>query len=126
MDALTFMQADVTSQAVTCNVYDSTSERQYGGGGKTKVDQVDVAIFAPSSSSEVVVEGSGQETSFTGLVVPRYGPDGTLIHHVDVNQELRVAADESKRYEVRVKEGVPNDLDPEIWRLGLERANDSS
>jgi hypothetical protein len=125
MDALQFLVTDVTDQAVTCDVYRDTSSDAYGGS-KTKVDSVDVAIFAPSSSSQVVVEGSGDETSFTGLVVPERDENDDLVESVHVNDELRVQGNTEKRFDVRVKDGVPNDLDPELWRLGLDKANSST
>lgn len=125
MDALDAIVASVTDQRITCDVYRDDSTSAYGGD-PSKVGTVDVAIFEPSSSSEVVVEGSGQDTSLTGLVVPTHDSNGDLVHDVEVNDELRVQSNEAKRYDVRVKDGVPNELDPDMWRLGLERANASS
>jgi hypothetical protein len=126
MDALSFMHADVTAQSVTCDVYRDDGDTSYGSSGASKVGTADVAIYAPESTSEVVVEGSGQETSLTGLVVPERDDAGDLVHNVKVNDELRVQSQPEKRYEVRVKDGFPNELSPELWRLGLDRANSSA
>lgn len=89
----------------------------------SQVDTVPVHVHSPTSTSQVVTEGSGQETDFTGLVVPDRDASGTVVHHVEVNDQLRA---DGHRFDVRVKEGIPNDLDPEYFRLGLARANDSA
>lgn len=125
MDALAYMVSDVADHAVTCNVYRDTSSTNYGSDS-TKVDEVDVYIFNPSSQSQVVVEGSGQDTSLTGLVVPDYDSNDNLVEHVQVGDELRVKSDESKRYDVAVREAIPSEFELELWRLGLNRANASS
>lgn len=116
------MRIVVEEQSVTCDIYRSSSSGAYSNSAATG-DTVDVAIFAPTSSSEIVVEGSGQETSMTGLLIPQYDATASLVETVEVNDELRLQSDGSKRYDVRVKEGHPNEIDPELWRLGLDRAN---
>lgn len=125
MNLTTYLASEVSENAVTYNVYRDTSKRDYGSGELTKVDAVEVWVFDPTSSSQVVVEGSGQETSYIGFAISDFDANGDVVHHVEVNDELRVASDESKRYEVRVKDALPNDTDPELWRMGLERANPS-
>lgn len=124
MNALDLMLATVDEQAVTCDVYRASSSGAYSDDA-TKVDTVDIAIFSPTSSSEVVVEGSGQETTMTGLLVPQFDANGDPVEVVQVNDELRLQSNTSKRYDVRVKEGFPNEFDPEVWRCGLNRANAS-
>lgn len=91
-----------------------------------QVDEVDVHLYAPSSSHSVVLEGAGEETGLTGLVIPDRDANGDIIEHVYNNDELRLKSDESVRYNVLVKDGVPDDLDPDLWRLGLEKANTSN
>jgi len=126
MNITSYATSQIDANAVVCHVYRDTSERDYGGDSLTQVDIVDVWIFAPESSSQVVVEGNGQETSFTGFAHVDTDTDGDIIHHAEINDELRVAGNEAKRYEVRVKDGLPNEIEPQMWRFGLERANDSS
>lgn len=118
------MRIAVEEQSVTCDIYRSSSSGAYSNQSATG-DTVDIAIFSPTSSSEIVVEGSGQETSMTGLIVPQYDANDNLVETVQVNDELRLQSDGSKRYDVKVKEGHPNEIDPELWRLGLDRANAS-
>lgn len=126
MDATAFIQSDVTALADTFDVYrvddnDTSSAYDNGTFTDTGVD-VHVRVHSPSSQQQVVAEGSGQETSYTGFLVPEYDVDGNLAHNVEVNDQLRM---NGKRYDVVVKDGIPNDHDPEIWRLGLDKANQS-
>jgi len=124
MDALEAILGCVNRQAVTCDIYRDTGNGPYDDTLSDTGETVDIAIFAPNSQSQVVVEGSGQETSFTGHIVPEYDANGNLVDPVRVNDELR-PQNTTKRYDVRVKDGVPNEMDPEIWQLGLDRANAS-
>lgn len=119
MDALSYIKTDVADMAVTMDVYRKDDSGAYSGDW-TLVDTKNVHVFAPSSSSRVVVEGSGQETSLTGLTLPTYDTNDTLVDVIHVNDQLRY---NGKRYDVRVKDGLPNELDPELWKLGLDRAN---
>lgn len=125
MDALDYMRTSVTDQSVRCDVRRDQSSDSYSGPDYSTVGEVDVAIFDPSSSSVVVTEGSGEDTSLTGLVVPAYDTDGNLNERVHVNDRLRPQSNTAKLYEVRVKDGLPNEIDPDLWRLGLEHANQS-
>lgn len=119
MDALSYIKTDVADMAVTMDVYRKDDSGAYSGEW-TPVDTKDVDVFSPSSSASVVVEGSGQETSLTGLTLPTYDTNDTLVDVIHVNDQLRY---NGKRYDVRVKDGLPNELDPELWKLGLDRAN---
>jgi len=123
MDALDFMQATVDSESMLMGVYRNTSNNSYDSS-KSSVGTVSVAVFAPTSSSEVVTEGSGQDTSLVGLCEPAHS-NGDLLPAVQVNDELRVQANPEKRYLVKTKDGYPNDLDAELVRLGLEPSNSS-
>jgi hypothetical protein len=123
MDAVDYIRTDVNEQAETCDVLRDTSSHSYDGEDDSKADEVDVAIFAPNSNATVVVEGTDDDTSLTGLVVPDEQSDGSITHHVQVGDVLRPQTNTAKRYNVRVKDGIPNDLAPELFRLGLEHAN---
>jgi len=124
MDALAFMQSTVASESVLMDVYRNTSTGSYDND-KTTVGTVSVAVFAPTSSAEVVTEGSGQDTSLTGLAEP--APNGgDPLPAVEVNDELRVQSNPEKRYVVKTKDGYPSDIDPELVRLGLEPSNSST
>jgi hypothetical protein len=121
MDATAYIQSDVAEMAITMDVYRKEDSGAYSGDF-TKVGAADVHVFNPSSQQQVVVEGSGEETSMTGLKLPEYDIDDNLVEPVHVNDQLRVGG---KRYDVRVKEGIPNEIDPDLWRLGLDTANTS-
>lgn len=120
MDTLDAIQNSVRDQSVTCNVYRDTDDGPYDSG-HTQVDTVAVAFSSPSAQSQVVIEGSFEETSVVGHIVPAYDSDNTLVHTVEVNDELRVS--DAQRYRVETKVGIPNEIDPELWELGLQRAN---
>jgi hypothetical protein len=120
MDALDAIHDCVDAQAMTCAVYRDTDDGPYDDD-LTQVDTVDVAFSSPSAQSQVVIEGSFEETSVVGHIVPAYDTDGALVQSVHVNDELRVS--DTQRYRVETKVGVPNEVEPELWELGLQRAN---
>lgn len=124
MDALAYIHDDVSRQAVTCAIWRDTSDGPYDDSLSDTGETVDVAISSPTSQQQVVAEGSGQEATFVGVLVPEEGRDGTLQDPVRLNDQLRPVGS-ARRYDVRTKDGVPNDLNPEIWQLGLDRANSS-
>jgi len=124
MDALDYIRSAVTEQTITCDVLREDNDSAYSSEPQ-KVDEVDVAIFAPSASSQVVVEGSGEDTSLSGYVVPETDTDGNMVEYVTVNDMLRPQSNTERLYTVRTKVGRPNELDPDLWELGLERANAS-
>lgn len=121
MDALDAIHSCLNEQTVTCAVYRQSDDGPYDGD-MTQVGTVDVAMSAPSPQAQVVIEGSMEDTSLVGHLVPEYDTSGTLIETIHVNDELRPQNTET-RYAVRTKVGVPNELSPELWELGLERAN---
>jgi len=123
MDALDFMQSTVASESVLMDVYRNTSTGSYDNE-KSSVGTVSVAVFAPTSVAQVVTEGSGQDTSLTGLAEPAL-IDGDPLPTVKVNDELRMQSNPEKRYVAKTKNGYPSDFDPELVRLGLEHANSS-
>jgi hypothetical protein len=122
MNALDAIHDCVDAQAKTCAVYRDTDDGPYDSD-RTQVDTVDVAFSSPSAQSQVVIEGSFEETSVVGHLVPEYDTDGALVHTVEVNDELRVS--DAQRYRVETKVGVPNEVEPELWELGLQRANET-
>jgi hypothetical protein len=123
MDALDAIRGCLTEQTVTCDIYHPSGDGPYEGDLVDTGETVDVAIVSPTSQSQLVVEGSGQETSLVGHVVPEYS-NNRLQERVFVNDQLR-PHNTGKRYDVRTKDGVPSPLEPELWQLGLERANAS-
>lgn len=123
MDPLKAITNSVTEQAVTCDVYRDTSNGPYEDD-TSPVDTAEVAFSAPSAQSQVVIEGSFEETSLVGHVVPEYDNSGTLIKSVQVNDELRPQNSEH-RYDVRTVVGVPNEIGPELWEIAVTRANAS-
>lgn len=127
MDALDYIHNTITEQSVTCDVLRPADDGStvYDDGFTETGERVNVAVFQPSSSSTVTTEGTGQDVSLTGHLVPSYDKNGDLTVVVEVGDRLRVTDNTAKQYEVRTKDGVPNDLDPEVWQLGLEPANSS-
>lgn len=123
MDAVSLMQSTVDRESVLMDVYRNTSTGSYDTS-KSSVGTVNVAVFSPTSSSQMVTEGSGQDTSLVGLAEPVY-TGGDLLPAVEVNDELRIQSQSEKRYIVKTKDGYPNDIDAELVRLGLEPANSS-
>lgn len=121
MDALDEIQASVTTQSVTCDVYRQADSDPYDAD-MTQVGTVDIALSAPSAQSQVVIEGSMENTSLVGHIVPTTNDWGELEEVVAVNDELRPQNRES-RYVVQTKVGIPSELAPELWECGLERAN---
>lgn len=123
MDTLNYVTASVRENSRRFDVYRGQGSTY--NGSTEKVDAVDAWVFDPTSTSISVVEGTDEDTSLTGLVVPSYDADGGLVERVHVNDELRLQSNTAKRYLVATKDGVPNELDPELWRLGLSHANSS-
>jgi hypothetical protein len=120
MNAIEYTRQRVRANERTVTVYRPDSGRTYDGS-LTSVGEIAVWIFDASATATVVTEGSEEDTSMTALLRPSQDlPSG-----VQVSDELRVTTDTEKRYEVRTKVGVPAALDPSIYRLGIERANDS-
>ena len=123
MDPLEAITNSVAQQAVTCDVYRNTSNGPYEDA-TSPVDTAEIAFSAPSAQSQVVIEGSFEETSLVGHIVPEYDGSGALIKPVHVNDELR-PQDSEHRYDVRTVVGVPSEVGPELWEIGVMRANAS-
>lgn len=121
MDGLDAIVASVRRHSVTMDVLRPQSGRSYDGDDYANVGSVDIYVFDPASSGQTPVEGSDQETSMTGLYVPEYDSNGNLITNIKVNDHLEY--DAAHRYVVQVKDGLPSELDVELWQLGLDRAN---
>jgi hypothetical protein len=121
MDATAFIQSDLASLAETYEVWERTDDSgAYQGSLEDTGQTVDVRVFSPSSQQQVVTEGSGSETSYTGLKNVVRDSNDNIVHEVSENQQLRL---NGKRYDVRVKEAHPSEENPELWRLGLDKAN---
>jgi hypothetical protein len=118
------LRSIVRKEQKTFVVYRSDSSGAYESD-MTQVDEVDVHLYSPASSHSVALEGTGEETGLTGLVIPDRDTNGDITEHVYGNDQLRFKSDESVRYDVLTKDGVPSDLDPTLWRLGLEKSNTS-
>jgi len=95
----------------------------YSGGMEDTGDRVIVDVTEAASQAADNVEGSSQDVSFRGLLNPSYDDSGGLTDVVKVNDELRLVGNKEIRYVVQTKQGQPNDIDPELWNLGLDRAN---
>jgi len=124
MDAVTFMQCDVSDQAVTCDVLRPQDSGPYDSGFSS-VGTIDVTVFEPSSQQRVTIEGTSEDTSLTGLAVPQYDNNGDLQHVVQVSDRLKPQSNPQRQYDVRAKNGLPNELEPELWQLGLDVATSS-
>lgn len=123
MRAIDHIQSRVTDQSVLCDVLRSAESGSYSDQRET-VDTAHVAVFAGQSAAEMVPAGMDATTSFTGLVVPETDHNDELVHHTQVGDVLRPTTNTAKRYTVETRSGAPNDLDPHLWVLGLDRAND--
>lgn len=126
MDALDYIRTDVKRQSVQCTVFNpDDGSTAYNDGFTDTGETIPVAIFQSSSSSQVTTEGTGQDTSLTGHLVPQTDANGDRKTVVTVGDRLQLQSNTAKQYEVRTKDGVPNDIEPELYQLGLEPANSS-
>jgi len=119
MNAREYIVTDVADRATTCDIYRSDSDGVYNSDYE-RVGETAVYIFSASSTTTISIEGSGQDTSLVGLTTPSYGRQGKLVHDVEVNDQLRV---NDRQYRVETKDAIGDELDPQLWQLGLERAN---
>ena len=122
MDALEYLRSEVTHQAHSFDVYTQDGGNSYNNDYSKSGETVEMSVSDMSGSGETVAEGSDQSVSYRGTLTPSYDNNGDLTKTVGVNDELR-AVDGNQRYVVKTKTGIPNDIDPEVWQLGLERAN---
>ena len=125
MDALQYLQSTVTHQAHTFAVYTQDGNNSYNSEYSDTGETVEMSVSDMSGSGETVTEGSDQSVSYRGTLNPSYDNNGDLTETVGVNDELR-AVDGNQRYVVKTKTGIPNDIDPEVWQVGLQRANTES
>jgi len=122
MDALKYLRQEVTHQSYEFDVYSPDGGNSYDGGMTDTGNTVEMTVSDMSGTGETVTEGSDQDVSYRGMITPQYDNEGNLRHVTDVNDELR-ATDSEQRYVVKSKVGLPNDIDPDVWQLGLNRAN---
>ena len=121
MDALDYFHSSITEQAVACDVYRSTGGNSYTDD-TGHVGVVYIAISDTSAQSETVIEGTDQSVSYIGRYVPSDSPYSNSTVDVYPSDELRLQ-DSEQRYVVQTKSGRPNDITPELWEVGLDRAN---
>ena len=119
-----YFSTSIGDQTYTFDVYRNTGGNSYDESMED-VGEVEVSISDVSSQSDTTVEGSDESVTYKGLLNPQYDMNGNLSEVVFVNDELRLQSG-PKNYVVKTKDGHPNDIDPDIWELGLDRANESS
>lgn len=121
METIEYIRQRVHTNERRFTVWRSDDERSYDST-LTEVGTVPIWAFDATATSGVVTEGVEEETSITGYI----RPSADLPDSLSISDEVRVADHPELRYEVRTKVGVPSALDPLLYRLGLERANDST
>ena len=122
MDAVDWFHQSISQDTYEFAVYEGGNS--YSDELTATGDTVEIAISDVSTQSSVVTEGTEQNVSYRGTYVPIYDPTGSLKDVVTVGNELHRQNGQQK-YVVRTKVGRPNEIDPELWYLGLDRANSS-
>lgn len=122
MDVVDYLRSTVNQQGVVCDVLRDTTTGSYGSDSTSKVDEVTVSIVA-DRTNQSLPESMDVDTSIYGLYAPQFDANGDLKHVVEVNDTLRVQQNTAKRYSVVAKDGLPNDIEPELWGLGLAHVN---
>lgn len=110
----------ITEQAVRCDIYRANDDGVYDES-MDGVGTVEVAISDATGTNQLVPEGMETEVSMVGHVVPTYS-NNTLDDPLRVGDELRPQSS-TQRYDVQTKVAVPNEIEPELWVLGLDRAS---
>jgi hypothetical protein len=118
MDVVDYYRGEIRNQGQWLDVYRQTGNTSYDSE-KSAVGKVCLSVSAPSSSSEVNTEGTDQSVSMVGLIDPT-DQRSTDLH---VGDELRTRPDGQRRYRVETRDGLPNDFDTEIVRVGLSKRN---
>ena len=118
MRAVDYLLSETKEKETTCSVYRTSGSQSYDSTTEN-VGETVIWLFDASASSNVVTEGTEEETSFTGML----RPSADLQDGVRVGDELQFEGHPERRYEVRTKVGIPTELDPDVWQLGIERAN---
>lgn len=126
MDPVDYIRSRVEDEADTYDIYRVDDSGPYNSDPSDTGNDGDIWVFSPTSSGQVVTEGTDQETSFTGLMVPQTDNNGNLKEVVEIGDELRLQSNSQRRYEVRTKDGLHDNVDPDLWQFGLERANAST
>jgi len=123
MDAVDWFHQSVNEDAYSFAVYESGGN-SYSDEQTATGETVNITISDVSTQSSVVTEGTEQNVSYRGTYVPMYDASNRLRTVVEVGNELHRENGEQK-YVVRTKVGRPNEINPELWYLGLDRANNS-
>jgi len=121
MDSVDYFHSAVTEQTVLCDVYRDADGTSYSDDDE-QVGQAAVVITDASHTSETVTEGSDESVSYIGRLLPKRAQSSETTVTVQLNDELR-HQNGPRQYIVRTKTGRPNDIAPDMWELGLERAN---
>ncbi len=123
MDAVDWFHQSINDDTYSFAVHESGGN-SYSGDTTATGETVNVAISDVSTQSSVVTEGTEQNVSYRGTYVPLYDASDNLKTVVEVGNELHHENGQQK-YVVRTKVGRPNEITPELWYLGLDRANNS-
>lgn len=118
MLAVDYLLSETKDNETACTVFRTSGSQSYDSTSED-VGETAIWLFDASASSNVVTEGTEEETSFTGMLRPSVD----LQDGVQVADELQFDGHPERRYEVRTKVGIPTELDPDVWQLGIERAN---
>ncbi|TKX83379.1 hypothetical protein EXE43_24565, partial [Halorubrum sp. SS5] len=102
MLAVDYLLSETKINEADCTVYRTAGGRSYDSSDE-RVGETAIWLFDASASSNVVTEGTEEETSFTGLL----RPSCDLQDGVRVGDELTFDGHPERRYEVRTKVGVP-------------------
>lgn len=112
------IQSRISEDAYTFTVYRTDDNGAYTDSF-TEVGQSDILVLDASGSQLAALEGVGQDVSTVGLAIPEDSET------VQPNDQLRRGENESRRYDVETKVGIPNEFEPVVYQFGLRRANAS-
>jgi len=122
MDAVDWFHQSVNDDAYSFAVYEGGNS--YSDEKTATGETINITVSDVATQSSVVTEGTEQNVSYRGTYVPMYDASGSLKTVVEVGNELHRENGEQK-YVVRTKVARPNEINPELWYLGLDRANNS-
>ena len=118
MNTTRYIRRETKGNEQPCTIYRSTGDSTYDSDD-TEVGETALWLFDSSATSSIVTEGATDDTSFTALL----RPERDIQSGVSIGDELVFDGHPERRYEVRTKVGVPTELDPTVWQLGVDRAN---
>lgn len=118
MDSAQYLLKRTRGEERSCTVYREADGGSYDNS-VTEVGTTALWLFDASATSSIDVEGAADDASFTAFCRPAVDRDTTI----RVGDEIQFDAHPDRRYVVRTKVGVPTELSPTVWRLGVDRAN---